>query len=237
LQGQYNNIVASKFQSNINLPPFILIGAHYDSVPGTPGADDNASAVASMLAVARALHLAKLESPPVLFVAFNREEDDLLGSKDFVQYYLDEQPFEIQEAHILEMVGYADHTPGSQRLPRGIPIRLPDKANFIGVVAKGKSNKLIKKILRAGKTYVPQVEILGLRVFLGLDKKVPDVRRSDHAPFWDKKIPALMWTDTSEFRNANYHLPSDTPDTLDYQFLTQVTRILLSYVLTKIKTG
>ena len=83
---------------------------------------------------------------------------------------------------------------------------------------------------RAG-TYVPNLSVIGLNVKLGLEKYFPVLSRSDHAPFWAQKIPALMWTDTSEFRNPHYHLESDTPETLDYEFLKQVTQLLTACVI------
>src|SRR6185436_15638577 len=112
-QGRFSNILA--------LPdtPFdevILVGAHYDSVPMCPGADDNGSAVAAMLGCAAACALWR-PVLPIIFVAFNREEDGLRGSRDFVESYLPNAPFGIHCAHILEMVGYATSAPGSQRVP------------------------------------------------------------------------------------------------------------------------
>jgi len=90
---------------------------------------------------------------------------------------------------------------------------------------------LLKPILKCSKTYVPEFPVWGLKVFFGLEKKFSDLRRSDHAPFWDQKIAALMWTDTSEFRNPHYHQPSDTPETLDYEFLQKVTQLLVARAL------
>ena len=133
---------------------------------------------------------------------------------------------------MLEMVGYCQHTPGSQDLPPGLPIKLGhDKGDFLAVIANRHSNSRLKPIIKCAATYVPDFPVLGLKVVFGLEKKFSDLRRSDHAPFWDKKIPAFMWTDTSEFRNPNYHMPSDTPDTLDYEFLQTVTQLLVAKVL------
>ena len=72
---------------------------------------------------------------------------------------------------------------------------------------------------------------MGLNVKLGLEKYFPVLARSDHAPFWTQKIPAVMWTDTSEFRNRNYHRHTDTPETLNYRFLQQVTQLLTACVI------
>jgi|SRR5882724_204027 len=226
-QGKYSNIVATPAH------PFtkaILVGAHYDSVPMCPGADDNGSAVAALLGCAAACNL-WLPALPVVFVAFNREEDGLLGSKDFVESYLPQAPLQIRCAHVLEMVGFASSTPGSQRVPPGLPVRISNKGDFLGLLANRRSNEAMDFVLRRAGTYVPELPVMGLDVKLGLEKYFPVLARSDHAPFWARKIPALMWTDTSEFRNHNYHRPTDTPDTLDYRFLRNVTQLLTACVV------
>jgi len=227
-QGECDNLVAHA--PGASRPGLLLIGAHYDSVPETPGADDNASAVAVMLACA--LELAKdAAGHPVVFVAFNREEDDLLGSRLFVEEQLQSKSLDIREVHVLEMVGYCSRAPGSQHLPQGLPIRAPDVADFLAVIGNRSSNKLVAPLLRQARTYLEDLHVLGLQVYLGLEEHFPHLKRSDHAPFWKAGIPALMWTDTSEFRNPNYHQPGDTPDTLDYSFMRQVAQLLLLRVL------
>jgi Zn-dependent M28 family amino/carboxypeptidase len=227
IQGQYANILA--------LPPMefetvILVGAHYDSVPMCPGADDNGSAVAAMLGCAAACSLWR-PLLPLMFVAFNCEEDDLAGSRDFVASYLPSTPLKLQGVHILEMVGYATSAPGSQRVPAGLPVKVSDRGDFLGLLANRISIELMDVVLRQAATYTPQLPVTGLKVRLGLEKHFPVLARSDHAPFWAEEIPALMWTDTSEFRNSNYHLRTDTPDTLDYAFLRSVTQLLTASVV------
>ena len=226
-QGQYANILA--------LPPTgleqaILVGAHYDSVPMCPGADDNGSAVAAMLGCAGACSLWR-PVLPVMFAAFNCEEDGLAGSRDFVGAYLPHAPFKIRGVHILEMVGYASSASGSQRVPAGLPVKVSDKGDFLGLLANRFSLQLMDSALRHAATYTPHLPVTGLKVRLGLEKHFPVLARSDHAPFWAKEIPALMWTDTSEFRNSNYHRRTDTPDTLDYAFLRRVTQLLTATVV------
>jgi Zn-dependent M28 family amino/carboxypeptidase len=208
----------------------LLVGAHYDSVSTTPGADDNASAVAAMLGCAKIC--SEMPSPPAIgFVAFNREEDGLAGSRDFVRQYLPAAGFTVSSAHILEMVGYASHQPGSQRLPEKLPIRVPDIGNFLALLANRDSGREADAVLSTARSYLPDFPVLSLKVSLGLERIFPVLARSDHAPFWDARIPATMWTDTSEFRNPNYHMPSDTPDTLDYTFLANVTKLLSAHVI------
>ena len=136
-QGPWRNLLAGDPEK-----AKVIVGAHYDSVPGSPGADDNGSALAAMLGCAQALAEAAFRDE-LLFVAFNREEDDLMGSKDFVAEY--QGPAEA--AYILEMVGYASDETGSQKLPN-LPIKLPDQGNFLGLVSNFQSRKLARSFLQ-----------------------------------------------------------------------------------------
>jgi len=224
-QGRYRNVVAIPAIHTSDTA--VLVGAHYDSVPGTPGADDNASGVAALLECAR-LIVSQRHSQTVAFVAFNREEDGLLGSADFVENYLPNRSFNLEGVHVLEMVGYCSHDPGSQRVPPGLPIRVPSVGDFIGLLGNRDSNHMVDSILAQSASYVPELPAVGLKVYLGVEKWLPVLARSDHAPFWRTGIPAVMWTDTAEFRNPNYHRVTDIPDTLDYDFLQSVTQLLLS---------
>lgn len=183
-QGAYSNVIAMPARP---LQETILVGAHYDSVPMCPGADDNGSAVAAMLGCAAACSLWR-PVPPIVFVAFNREEDGLRGSRDFVESYLPAAPFRVRGAHVLEMVGYASSAPGSQRVPPGLPITISDRGDFLGLLANGDSAKMLNFVLRRGGTYVPELPVTGLNVMLGLEKFFPVLARSDHAPFWAHKI-------------------------------------------------
>jgi Zn-dependent M28 family amino/carboxypeptidase len=226
-QGRFANIIA---RPERRVEEIILVGAHYDSVPMCPGADDNGSAVAAMLGCAAACSLWR-PALPVVFVAFNCEEDGLAGSRDFVESYLPSADFKIRCAHILEMVGYASSLPGSQRIPKGLPVKVRDVGDFLGLLANRSSNDVMKTVLRHAKGYTPDLPVTGLDVMLGLEKLFPVLLRSDHAPFWVKNIPAIMWTDTSEFRNHNYHRDTDTPETLNYPFLRSVTQLLTATVI------
>lgn len=227
LQGEFDNVVAAPPASNG--APAILLGAHYDSVPGCPAADDNASAVAACLECARVL--AGRDAVPVRFVFFNREEDDFLGSSDFVRSLGGAGEPSIAETHIFEMVGFSDSRPGSQAKPAGLPVDVPDVGDFLGVLGNQQSNYAVERLARLAASYLPGFPVLGLKIFLGAERAFRDLLRSDHVPFWNARLPAVMWTDTSEFRNPNYHAPTDRPDTLDYGFLANVTRLALCRVL------
>jgi Zn-dependent M28 family amino/carboxypeptidase len=230
-QGDCTNILALPKPAPTNA---LLVGAHYDSVPNCPGADDNASAVAALLGCAQACHQHD-PALPVIFVAFNREEDDLFGSRDFVGNYLPTAPFRVRCAHILEMVGYASTQPGSQQVPTGLPINISDRGDFLGLLSNRTSGSEMETALRQARTYVTELGVTGLEVEQGFERVFPVLARSDHVPFWVADIPAVMWTDTAEFRNPNYHRPSDTPETLDYGFLRCVTQVLTATVLAQIE--
>ena len=102
----------------------------------------------------------------------------------------------------------------------------------MGLIGNQHANALVDTTLKQAKTYLAMLPVMGLKVWFGLENMFPVLKRSDHAPFWQAKMAALMWTDTAEFRNPNYHRITDTPDTLDYTFLRQVTQLLIARVLT-----
>jgi Zn-dependent M28 family amino/carboxypeptidase len=226
-QGEYDNIIASYGDENNEF--LVLIGAHYDSVPESPGADDNASAVAGLLGLAKSFELIK--NARIGFVAFNREEDGLLGSAEYVRHLSEHQKEKIKCAHILEMIGYAKDNPGTQAIPAGLPIKIDNIGNFIGIIANKRSNSLLNEIISTASIRTPSLPVKCLKVFMGVEKLFPHLLRSDHAPFWRSNIPSLMWTDTSEFRNPNYHKRTDTPESLNYRFMYSVVSLLRHTVL------
>src|SRR5207302_6350990 len=124
----------------------------------------------------------------------------------------------------------------SQRMPPGLPgagFMAGDVGDFLALLANRHSNAIAEKLLALATTYVPQSPVLALKIYLGMEKYFGHLLRSDHAPFWQADIPAIMWTDTSEFRNPHYHMASDTPETLDYAFLAKVTQLALARVLSR----
>jgi Zn-dependent M28 family amino/carboxypeptidase len=229
LQGAYHNIVVTS--SGAEAGPYLLLGAHYDSVPGSPGADDNASAVAVCLECARLAKEHDIDS--TMIVLFNREEDGLLGSRQFVAYLAAEPAWTVAEAHIFEMVGFCSHAAESQRTPPGLPLAAPNVGDFLGLLANRNSNAIAENLLTLAATYIPPFPVLALKTYLGIEKYFGHLLRSDHTPFWEAGIASIMWTDTAEFRNSHYHRASDTPDTLDYGFLSQVTKLALARVVSR----
>jgi Zn-dependent M28 family amino/carboxypeptidase len=203
----------------------ILIGAHYDSIGGTPGADDNASGVAALIAAAHAIG----PEEEVCYVAFDGEECGFVGSRALVAGLGEYRP---EQVHVLEMVGYTSREPGSQRNPIPV-IQTPTVGDFLGLVGTYPSWTLLEHVLASADSHAIPVQGLFLPD-VPLDRiwRVSHhLLRSDHAQFWEEGIPALMWTDTSEFRNPHYHQATDTPETLDYEFLAGVTGLLVHAVL------
>ena len=228
--GTYDNIVVTS--SGPEDGPYLLLGAHYDSVPGTPGADDNASAVAVCLECARLLKEQQIAS--TMIVLFNREEDGLLGSSEFVAYLSQQSTWKVEEAHIFEMVGFCNRAPGSQKMPPGLPgVAAQDVGDFLALLANRHSNAIAENLLSLAATYVPQSPVLALKIYFGIEKFFSHLVRSDHAPFWQAGIASIMWTDTADFRNPHYHLASDTPDTLDYDFLSRVAKLALARAVSR----
>ena len=119
-------------------------------------------------------------------------------------------------------------------MPPGIPgFAAPDVGDFLALIANRHSNAIGEALLKLAAGYVPQFPVVALKMYLGIERYFKDLHRSDHAPFWEAGVPAIMWTDTSEFRNPNYHRASDTPDTLDYEFVARVARLALARALSR----
>lgn len=204
---------------------YYVVGAHYDTVPSTPGADDNASAVAVLLELAR--RLSKKSLPvPVQFVAFTLEEPPNFmtrrqGSRVFVRARK-KAGGRIAAAVVLEMVGY---TSPEQHYPFVLRwAGYPDHGEYIGVIGDWKSRRFGRAVLKGFRNN-PKLPVESLFVpFRGW--VLPVTRLSDHASFWDAGFPALMVTDTAFMRNPNYHLPSDTIDTLNFRFMAELVKSL-----------
>ena len=196
----------------------IILGAHFDSVPGSPGADDNASGVAVLLEATRLLAQARLGSQ-VLVCAFNLEELNMIGSTAFARK-LKAADKKVDAMISLEMVGYTDSRRGSQKYPAGLAWFYPDRGDFIGVVGNRKSASVLRQF-SSHMRRVTELSVQSLSVS-GNGALVPGVRLSDHSPFWDLGYPALMVTDTAFFRNPNYHSALDTLDTLNIDFMARV---------------
>lgn len=216
--------------SNKQKPP-ILIGAHYDTVPGTPGADDNATGVAVLLELAREF-AAEPAKYPLRLVAFDLEEYGFTakngiainsGASEYADL-LQQQQQPLRLMISLEMLGYCDSTPNSQRYPSPLERFYPNKGDFIALIGNlsiipdliGLSRQIRKQGVASEWLPVPNRGNI-----------LPLTRRSDHAPFWDRGYQAVMVTDTATLRNPHYHKASDRIETLNLDFLTGVCRGLI----------
>lgn len=205
-------------RSIVEKPP-ILVGAHYDTVPGSPGADDNATGVAVLLELAK-FFSTKLARFTVRLVAFDLEEYGLLGSKAYAGFLKQhKQPLRLMLS--LEMLGYCNQQPNSQNYPPGLQYVYPSQGNFIALIGNLKAIPELRQMAcQIRQSHTP---CEWLPVPLG-GYPVPDTRRSDNAPFWDRGYKAIMVTDTANLRNPYYHTPQDTLATIDLEFLTGVCR-------------
>jgi hypothetical protein len=209
----------------------ILIAAHYDTVPQSPGADDNATGVAAVLEVARLL--GSRPTPRTLQVAFfDREEIGLLGSLAFVGSPA--RLKNLQGAIVLDMIGYACRTAGCQRYPEGLKpqpfldaagVTSPDKGEFIAVIGDAEHPLLLGTFAESPQADLPPVMTLPVPL-KGL--LTPDVLRSDHAPFWYKGVGAVLVTDTANLRSPHYHQSTDTLANIDRPFFIGSAQIVVN---------
>jgi Zn-dependent M28 family amino/carboxypeptidase len=211
----------------------ILLGAHYDAAWGSPGADDNASGVAVLLEAANILSNQKLHRT-VQFVAFTLEEPQpqtlnfLIGSNHFVRE-AKKQKKRYEAVFILESVGYTDTIEGSQAVPVFVRIPVPKQGNFLGIIANRRSKAIMNAFYHIASEHVPELTIVPYKVPLS-GRIIPETRFSDHASFWNYGYPALMLTDTAMFRNPNYHTHKDKYETLDFTFVVNVTKAVISVI-------
>lgn len=212
-----------------------IIDGHFDGVQGSPGADDNASAVAGVLECLRILSQYEFEHS-IRFIGFDMEEYGLIGSDRYNQNGI--KPYENIEGVLnLEMIGYYSDEPDTQTLPVGFDLLFPVasqeiadddfRGNFITAVGNVASNSITNAFVAASESYVPDLKVVSVAV-PGTGTIAPDLRRSDHSTFWDAGINAIMLTDGSEFRNLNYHTPNDVIETLDLEFMSNVIRATLA---------
>ena len=212
----YENVIATTPHDRDSSAAPLILAAHYDTVIGSPGADDNASALAVLLDVARQVVNVRLQRP-VRLIVFCLEEEHLLGSRAYAAHLTSTQQ-SILGAIVLECVGYTRDEEGSQKIPPGVPVTVPTVGNFLAVIGNQGSHALTMVVEQAMKSRIPVVPL----VVPGNGELLPDTRRSDHTSFWEQGFPAVMLTDTANFRNPNYHQPTDTIETLNLDFMGEV---------------
>lgn len=203
--------------------PLLLVSAHYDTVPGSPGADDDASGIAALLELANRFAQQPLSGNQlrVNLCFFDGEEAGVerMGS-GFYARSLSESGEEIAGAISLEMLGTYTEEPASQTFPSQLLAPFyPSEGNFLAFVGNESSGPIVRSTLSAFRA-AAQFPSEGLVA----PDSMPDVGRSDHASFWAEGWPGLMITDTANFRNQHYHLKTDTADRVDYARLARITR-------------
>ncbi len=200
----------------------IVVGAHYDSVLGSPGANDNGSGVAALLELSRLMREGKLDKT-VRFVAFVNEEPPFFLSREMGSQVYAARAREMKEQIVamlsLETIGYYSEQPGSQRYPFPFSFFYPDTANFIGFVGNIRSRSLMQEALASFRKHssFPAEGVAAPGWMTGIGW-------SDHWAFWKQGYPAIMVTDTALFRYDFYHASADTPDKLVYDRMAQVVR-------------
>lgn len=220
--GQTADNLIAELKGSKRSDKIVIIGAHYDSVSGSPGANDNASAVAVLLALAE--WFADRPQPGTLrFVAFANEEPPFFHSRQMGSYAYARQCSKLGEnvtaMMAMDGLGYYHDEPGSQSYPvPGIGLFYPETADFIGFVTRVRDTGLLRQALEAfRKEATISAEGAALPGF------IPGVYWSDHWSFWKHGYPAFLVTDTLLFRDPEYHTPGDTPERLDYRRMARVT--------------
>ncbi len=198
----------------------VVVGAHYDSVRGSPGANDNATGVAGVLALATRF-ADQPQARTIRFIAFVNEEPPFfqtarMGSVVYARMAR-ERGDNIVAMMSLETIGYYSDEPRSQRYPPLFNLLYPSTGNFIGIIGNVRSRDLVRKATRVFRetTDFPSegAAVPGI---------VPGVGWSDHWAFWRQGWPAIMFTDTAPFRYPHYHRPTDLPDQVEYDPFTRV---------------
>lgn len=223
LSGEVRNI-ETEIPGSVQGGEILLLGAHYDSVSGSPGANDNGSGVAALLELARLLRTAR-PARTLRFVWFVNEEPPYFTSRDMGsrQYALRsrQRGERIVAMFSLETLGWYSDQAGSQRYPFPLGLFYPSRGDFLGFVSNLSSRPLLHQAIAAFRRHAEfPSQGVAAPAFL------PGVDWSDHASFWEQGYPAMMLTDTALYRYPWYHSAQDTPDKVDYARLARVTTAL-----------
>lgn len=198
----------------------LVIGAHYDSVQGSPGANDNGTGVAAVLALARQFAQSPV-SRTLRFVAFANEEPPFFQTQNMGSLVYAQRSRQRNERIVLmlslETIGYYTEAPNSQRYPPPLSLIYPSTGNFIGFVSNLANRAWVQQAVGAFRQHT-QFPSEGAALFEWL----PGVGWSDHWAFWQEGFPALMVTDTALFRDPNYHTANDIPDHIHYNHFARV---------------
>lgn len=223
----------------------VIVSAHYDHIPDCPGADDNGSGVAGLLEVARVL--SEAEYARTLVVAcWDQEEFGLVGSAAYA-IRAKAQNENIIVSFVFEMIGFKSDEPDSQMVPMGFDLLFEEqtkwladhdnRGDFLAIVPdEGAHDPAMLIVDHADKIGLPTV-VLEVSAALKNSPVIADLRRSDHAPFWLNDYPAMMITDTANFRNPYYHCGAgpDVVENLDTEFAAQIIEATVSAAATTLE--
>jgi Zn-dependent M28 family amino/carboxypeptidase len=223
----------------------VVVGAHYDHIPGCAGADDNATGVAAVLEVARVL--GGKDFPRTLVIAcWDEEERGLVGSRAWTSMARREQQ-DISVYFNYDAIGYASHAPETQRVPQGFGLvysaevaqlqARQNRADFVAVVADSAALSHAQVMADFAHDFDLPVALLEVGDFLRATPVAVDLHRSDHASFWDAGYPAVMITDTAEYRYDGYHCRGrpDGIEHLDLEFGAKVVRASVGAIVTALR--
>ncbi len=226
-EATYRNIIA-ELPGGARREEIIVIGAHYDTVAGCPGANDNGTGVAALLALARTF-VGTENMRTLRFVAFANEEPPhfqtpTMGSLVYAKA-CQARDEKIVAMLSLETLGYYSDEKGSQRFPPGLRRFYPDTGNFVAFIGNERSAELVEALYAGFSEFsdFPAEKA-------ALPESLPGVGWSDHWAFWQCGYPAVMATDTAIYRYPHYHKASDTPDKIDFERFTKVVQGLAAAV-------
>lgn len=219
LGGELMHNIEAIFPGPTGTAPILVLGAHYDSARGTPGANDNATGVACLLELAKRLHRVRL-AHELRLVWFTNEEPPYFQTKDMGSYryaqHLDQQHRKVAAMLSLETLGYYSDLSGTQQYPGVVSVFFPSSGNFLGFVGNDESANYLRSSINVFRMHA-RLPSEGLV----LSGDLQGVGWSDHWSFWQIGVPAIMLTDTAPFRYSHYHRPTDTPERLDYERLAR----------------
>lgn len=225
----FRNIAAVKEGKN-QKDEIIIICAHYDSVVGSPGADDNASGVAGLLELAR-LFIGEDNNKTIKFIGLTNEEPPFFMTEDMGSFRYAKESKEkgekIKHVLCLESIGYYREEENSQDYPIGLSLFYPDKGNFIAFVSNFQSRDTLKKTFKEFKKHSD----LPVESLVGPYSLIPAIGLSDHASFWKFNYSAIMITDTAFFRTPYYHTREDTYEKLNYENMKKLVDGLYKVIL------
>jgi hypothetical protein len=205
-------------------PQVVVVGAHYDSVAGAPGANDNGSGVAAIIELARLLRDRDgVSEKRIRLVLFVNEEPPYFKSEDMGSLHyaraLAERKEKVVAMYSLETIGFYSSVPGSQRYPAPFNLIFPDRGDFVAFVGTLRSRTLVWEAIRSFRSHTAFPSIGGVA-----PAAVPGIDWSDHWSFGQFGFPAMMVTDTAPYRYPHYHQATDTPDKVDVESLARVVK-------------